>query len=93
MEDENRPAEDGTKGRKHIKGMDRDTGESWMMDCGDHCCPCEPHGAEELMPERCAIEDEHLPEQESPGPDGHGEWRQETTVDLPVKILLFYLVE
>lgn len=43
-----------------------------MVEGSDHGGPIRPHGAHTFVPKRCPIENNHLPEEEPPWPDGHG---------------------
>lgn len=63
------------------------------MKSGDHRRPRIPHFAKELMPERCAVEDEHLPKKHAPRPDGHRERRENFPCGFPLDVLLLQTVE
>lgn len=93
VEDEDSPTECGAQGGEEVKIVDSDAGKFWMMEGRDHRRPRIPHFAEELMPERCDIEDEYLPKEHAPWPDGHRERHENFACGFPVYVLLLQSVE
>lgn len=62
---------DRSNGRCQVHDGHRPAGEEGMVQCDFNGAALHPECAQELVPEGGAVEDDHLPEQESIGPGWH----------------------
>jgi len=60
-----------------------------VMECCFYGSTIEPHCAEQLVPERRHVQHDHLPQQQPPRPDGHGDRLKECARLAPVLPLEF----
>ena len=93
MECEDTHVNERCEGDEEVNSPQGEADEGRMVEGRCNSCPLKPHASEELEPERGPVEDNHLPEEETIGPDRHAEWWKERMPPFPFSPLYFQSVE